>query len=60
MISNKIQSDYRDAFTRCYPGTSVEFKKAKDDGTWIVIDGDKGPRPLTPSEVNEAIEGFNA
>jgi len=60
MVSFKTQTAYRDAFSRCYPGKSVEFKRGKDDTTWIIIEGDKGTRPLTNNEVEEAIEGFNA
>lgn len=60
MISQKQQTAYSDAFSRCYPGKSLEFKRGKEDTTWILIDKDKGSRALSTSEVIEATEAFNA
>lgn len=58
MISNKQQTAYADAFSKCYPGKSVDFKPGKDGSTWVLIEGDKGTRPLSTSDVLEAVEMF--
>lgn len=54
---------YREAFNRCYPQHSIDFKKTKVKGGgiayWIVINGDRGEAPLTIEAMQEAIQSFN-
>lgn len=49
---------YRDAFQRCYPTYTVTFGKTKsrDGGAQynVILNGDKGNRPMTLTEISEA------
>jgi hypothetical protein len=53
---------YRNAFESCYPQHRLELKrgKMKNGGTgyWVVIDGEKGDRPLSTEEILDAINMF--
>jgi hypothetical protein len=53
-----ILNAYADAFTRCYPTYTVGFQKAKSrEGKPVfnvVLNGDKGNRPMTLDEIREA------
>lgn len=55
---------YIDAFQKCYPSANVSLKFAGKDNKglpkyWVIIDGNKGDRPLTFAEMSEAISAFN-
>lgn len=56
--------DYVSAFNSAYPQKKCEvefaFKKNGEEYFHIIIDGDKGHRPLTRGEMREAIRAFMA
>lgn len=57
-----ITTSYEEAFRKCYPAHSVRLKPTKlhdgDWGWWIVINGERGDRPLTDRELVEATKSF--
>lgn len=59
MKQNTIFSDYIAAFSRCYPGKTVTLRMARDGGYWVLINGEKGERPLTEKEITSATRDFN-
>lgn len=55
---------YAAAFTKCYPTYAVTFERAKKTEAGaarfhVVLNGDKGNRPLTLDEINEATADFS-
>ena len=54
---------YKSAFKRCYPQKTIDHSHAKRrhgevDKWWIVVDGDRGERPLTEAELRQATRDF--
>lgn len=56
--------DYVSAFNSAYPQKRCELEFAyRKNGVshyHVVVDGDRGPRPLTEGELREAARGFRA
>lgn len=53
---------YISAFSRCYPGKTVEFRRAPrhmGGGWWVVINGERGDHPLQLSDIESATKDFN-
>lgn len=50
---------YREAFLKCYPQKTLDFQKARNGCHWVIINGDRGERPLTPEDMAEATRMFN-
>jgi hypothetical protein len=64
MQSNKTVSAYRAAFLKHYPNAKLEItqavtKRTEPEAFWVAIDGDKGNRPLTYSDMQSAIADFS-
>ena len=51
---------YLEAFERCYPGGRCVVRPAKDECYWVIIDGNRGDRPLHITELREAARMLNA
>lgn len=54
---------YKQAFLSCYPQKTLEFQRGPrqsggERSTWVVINGDKGSRPLLDNEIVEATRLF--
>ncbi len=56
---NALQLSYREAFLRCYPQKSLSFAPARNQCTWVIINEERGERPLTPDDMASAIRDFN-
>lgn len=50
---------YSSAFSRCYPGKTISFKRAPHSQWWVVINGDQGARPLSLAEIESSTRDFN-
>lgn len=58
----KLFAAYKAAFESTFQGKSVEIVKGKSENGSsrfnVVIDGDKGARPMSVQEIAEAVEMF--
>lgn len=53
---------YINAFLSCYPQKRVELRPAPrriGGGWWVIINGERGDRPLSDSELESAVRDFN-
>lgn len=62
--SANIVFQYTEAFARHYPNAQLKITRApaKQWGPgmhWVYIDGDKGSKPLSANDMQEAIAAFN-
>lgn len=54
---SSIRAAYLEGFQKAYPGKDVNLIPAKNNGTFVVIDGDKG-EPLSPYDLMDATACF--
>jgi len=58
-MNHTILGAYLAAFSRCYPEKEASLKPARGGGYWVLINGERGERPLTTGEIISSTKDFN-